>query len=75
MSPPVAGKGLALWTGTAGCSAYQIDSKPSSSAFLAIKAGSMVYAGRGTDVPIFMMRDSYAVTSGDAKANEPRLKE
>jgi hypothetical protein len=36
------GNGLALSTGTAGCSAYQIESKPSRSAFRAMKAGSMV---------------------------------
>ena len=35
-------EGAGAVDGTAGCSAYQIDSKPSSSAFFAIKAGSMV---------------------------------
>ncbi len=35
-----------LWTGRIGCSWYQMDSKPNSSAFWARKAGSIVYAGR-----------------------------
>src|SRR5215467_12895972 len=54
MAPPVAGNGLVLSTGTAGCSAYQIDSNPRRSAVRPIKAGSMVYAGRGMDNPIRM---------------------
>src|ERR1700748_3578163 len=54
MAPPVEGNGLALSTGTAGCSAYQIDSKPSRSACRARKAGSMVYAGNGMASPIIM---------------------
>jgi hypothetical protein len=54
MAPPVAGNGLALSTGTAGCSAYQTESKPSRSAFRAMKAGSMVYAGNGMESPISM---------------------
>src|SRR5262249_38177581 len=54
MAPPVEGNGLALSTGTAGCSAYQIGSKPSRSAFRAMKAGSMVESGNGVDSPISM---------------------
>src|SRR3984893_2894254 len=54
MAPPVDGNGLALSTGTAGCSAYQIESKPRRSAFRAMKAGSMVYAGNGMDSPMSM---------------------
>ena len=53
MGPPL-GNWLALWTGSTGCSAYQIDSNPRSSAFLAINAGSIVYAGSGIDVPMFI---------------------
>src|SRR5262249_50754097 len=54
MAPPVAGNGLALSTGTAGCSAYQIDSKPRRSALRPMKAGSMGYAGDGMGSPVSM---------------------
>src|SRR6266516_1016366 len=37
-----------------GCSAHQNDSKPSSSAFFAIRPGSTRYAGSGIDTPTFI---------------------
>src|SRR6267378_1415408 len=48
------GKRLVELTGMNGCSAHQNDSKPSSSAFLAMKPTSTWYAGSGTEMPIFM---------------------
>src|SRR4029453_19139071 len=48
------GKRLVVCTGMKGCSAHQNDSKPSSSAFWAMKATSTLYAGSGTDTPMFM---------------------
>src|SRR6266478_2507268 len=49
------GKRLAELTGMNGCSAHQNDSKPSSSAFLAMKPTSTWYAGSGTEMPMFMI--------------------
>src|SRR5260370_31063802 len=37
-----------------GCSAQKNDSKPSSSAFFAMRPGSTRYAGSGTETPTFM---------------------
>src|SRR5207302_7174585 len=48
------GKRLAEFTGMNGCSAHQNDSKPSSSAFRAMKPTSTWYAGSGTEMPMFM---------------------
>src|SRR5207302_9241955 len=48
------GKRLAEFTGMNGCSAHQNDSKPSSSAFRAMKPTSTWYAGSGTELPMFM---------------------
>src|SRR5438445_13801563 len=48
------GKRLAEFTGMKGCSAHQNDSKPSSSAFRAMKPTSTGYAGSGTEMPMFM---------------------
>src|SRR4029450_10065848 len=54
MTPPgEPGKRLVVFTGMNGCSAHQNDSKPSSSAFWAMKATSTLYAGSGTDTPTF----------------------
>src|SRR6266542_354889 len=48
------GKRLAECTGMNGCSAHQNDSKPSSSAFVAMKPTSTRYAGSGTEMPTFI---------------------
>src|SRR5262245_35803697 len=49
------GKRLALCTGMNGCSAHQNDSKPSSSTFRAMNPTSTRYAGRGMEIPTFMV--------------------
>jgi hypothetical protein len=38
-----------------GCSAHQNDLKPNSAAWRVIKATSALYAGKGTEIPIFMI--------------------
>src|SRR5215470_12163246 len=42
-------------TGMKGCSAHQKDSKPNSSTLRAMKPTSTRYAGKGTEIPTFMM--------------------
>src|SRR5438309_11017844 len=49
------GKRLAEFTGMKGCSAHQNDSKPSSSAFRALKPTATWDAGSGTETPMFMI--------------------
>ena len=51
---PRAAERLVVFTGMNGCSAQKNDSKPSSSAFLAMAPGSTQYAGSGTETPTFM---------------------